>query len=366
MTETRLPFYLKSTTILLGLTLALGLLYYGRDLFVPLAYATLLAVLLHPVSCRLERIGMPRILAITLTLTIALIAVFAVIGFVSLQFAQFAEDIPRLKERIIDYSGELRTFIKQHFGITYRKQLEWFQMGTAKALRSGGLFVTQAFLVFSQITFIMVLVPIYTFLLLLYKQLFMEFFLRLSSRGGVQQVRAVLEESKLVLKNYLLALMIETTIIALLNVSALLLLGIDYALLLGVIAALLNLIPYVGILVGSILPIVIAFITKESIGYPVSVALVFSFIQLLDNNIIVPKIVGSHVRINAIVTIMAVIVGGQLWGISGMFLFIPLVAILKVVFDRVESLKPWGMILGDTIPEEPRIKKLRAGNPKTA
>jgi predicted PurR-regulated permease PerM len=192
--------------------------------------------------------------------------------------------------------------------------------------------------------------------------------MQLSCRGGVRQVRAVLEESKSVLKNYLLGLMVETAIIAALNVGALLLLGIDYALLLGVVAAILNLIPYVGIIIGGIFPIVIAFITKDAIWHPVSVALAFSVIQFLDNNLIVPKVVGAHVRINSIATIIAVIVGGQLWGISGMFLFIPLMAILKVVFDRVEPLKAWGMVLGDVIPapEEAGVKKIRAGNPKTA
>lgn len=366
MNETRLPFYMKSTTILLGLVLALGILYYGNNVFVPLAYATLFAVLLHPVSCRLEEFGMPKVLAITSTLLVALLIISAIVTFLTLQIGQLVQDIPRLKGRIFDYGNELQVFIKQNFGITYHKQIEWFRLATSKALQSGGLVINQALLVFSNATFLLVLVPIYTFLFLLYKQLFMEFFLQLSCKGGVRQVRAVLEESKLVLKNYVLGLMIETAIIATLNVGALLLLDLDYALLLGVVAALLNLIPYVGIIIGSIFPIIIAFITKDSIASPIAVALTFSFIQFLDNNIIVPKVIGAQVRINSIATIIAVIIGGQLWGISGMFLFIPVVAILKVVFDRVEGLKPWGMILGDTIPEEPQIKKLRAGNPKTA
>jgi predicted PurR-regulated permease PerM len=364
--ETRLPFYAKSTTVLLGLVLALGMLYYGRDVFVPIAYATLFAVLLHPISCRLERLGMPRILAIILTLLVALVVVGAILTFITVQVGQLSQDFPKLKERVVHYGGELQALIKETFGITYQKQLQWFRQGTTRVLQNGGVIISQAVSVFTGLTFIVVLVPIYTFLFLLYKQLFMEFFLQISFRGGVRQVRAVLDESKLVLKRYLLGLMVETAIIAALNVAALLLLGIDYAVLLGVVAALLNLIPYIGIIVGSIFPIVIAFITKDTIWHPISVALTFSFIQFLDNNLIIPKVVGSHVRINAIVTIVAVIVGGQLWGISGMFLFIPLVAVLKVIFDRVEALKPWGMVLGDVIPEEePRLKKLRAGSAKT-
>lgn len=364
--ETRLPFYAKTTTILLGLVLALGILYYGRDVFVPVAFAVLFAVLLYPVSRRLERLAMPRVLAIILTVLVALVLVAAILSFITMQIGQLSQDFPRLKERVVEYSGELQALLKENFGITYQKQIQWFRQGISKLLQSGGAIIGQAVSLFTGLTFILVLVPIYTFLFLLYQPLFMEFFLQLSYRGGAQQVRAVLDESTLVLKNYLLGLMVETAIVAALNVGALLLLGIDYALLLGVMAAVLNLIPYIGIIIGSIFPIAIAFITKDAVWYPVSVALTFGFIQFLDNNLIIPKVVGSHVRINSVAAIIAVIVGGRLWGISGMFLFIPLVAILKVVFDRVESLKPWGMVLGDVIPEGTRVKKIRAGRPKTA
>lgn len=364
--ETRLPFYAKSTFILLGLVLVTGILYYAAEVFVPLAYAALLSVLLYPMSYRLERIGIPRVLAITLTLTVALILVATVIGFIVWQAGQFSQDLPVLKERVFEYARELKVFLKENFGITYQKQLQWLRLTTSRVFENGGVLVSQTLLAFTKISYIMVLVPIYTFLFLLYRPLLVEFFFQLSSRGHIQQVKAVLDEIKRVVKNYLLGLMIETVIVAVLNVGVLLYLGIDYAVLLGVTAAILNLIPYVGIFIGSIFPTVIAFMMEESLWAPVSVVIAFSIIQFLDNNIIVPKIVGSYVRINSIATIIAVIVGGLLWGISGMFLFIPLVAILKVIFDRVESLKPWGMLLGDGVPKEARIKKPRAAAAKAA
>lgn len=364
--ETRLPFYAKSTFILLGLVLVTGILYYGADVFVPIAYAALLSVLLYPISYRLERFGIPRVLAITLTLTAALILVATVIGFIVWQAGQFSQDLPVLKERVFEYAREFKVFLKENFGITYQRQLQWLRLTTSRVFENGGVLVSQTLLAFTKISYIMVLVPIYTFLFLLYRPLFVEFFFQLSSRGRIHQVKAVLDEIKLVIKNYLLGLMIETVIIAILNMAVLLALGIDYAILFGVMAAILNLIPYVGIFIGSIFPTVIAFMMEDSLWAPVSVVIAFSMIQFIDNNIIVPKIVGSYVRINSIATIIAVIVGGLLWGISGMFLFIPLVAILKVVFDRVESLKPWGMILGDGIPKEARVKKPRASVSKAA
>ena len=144
--------------------------------------------------------------------------------------------------------------------------------------------------------------------------------------------------------------MIEAAIVATLNSVGLLILGIDYAILLGIIGAFLNVIPYIGGLVAVALPMLIALATKTSPFYPLYVLAIYYFIQLIDNNYIVPKIVASKVKINALISILVVLAFGALWGIPGMFLSIPLVGILKVIFDRIESLKPWGFLLGDTMP----------------
>jgi AI-2 transport protein TqsA len=117
-----------------------------------------------------------------------------------------------------------------------------------------------------------------------------------------------------------------------------------------VIGAILNLIPYLGGIIAIALPMVIAFVTKDSLTYPILVFFVYLFIQFVDNNFIVPKIVAARVKINALISVIAVLIGGALWGISGMFLSIPITAILKVIFDHIESLKPWGFLLGDIVP----------------
>jgi predicted PurR-regulated permease PerM len=134
------------------------------------------------------------------------------------------------------------------------------------------------------------------------------------------------------------------------NSVALLILGIDYAILLGIVGALLNLIPYIGGLVAVALPMIIAVVTKSTAWYALYVLAAYYFIQLIDNNFIVPKIVASKVKINALFSIIVVIAGNALWGLPGMFLSIPLLAIVKVIFDHIEPLKPWGFLLGDTMP----------------
>jgi predicted PurR-regulated permease PerM len=186
-------------------------------------------------------------------------------------------------------------------------------------------------------------------MLLFYKPLLLEFIKKLFHRTEHGTVAEVLVESKTVIQSYLIGLLIETAIVAALNAIGLLILGVDYAILLGFIGALLNIIPYVGGLIALSLAVVMALVTKPP-TYALLVMAMFLLIQLIDNNFLVPKIVASKVRLNALVSLIAVLCGGALWGIPGMFLSIPLLAIIKVIFDRIEPLKPWGFVLGDTMP----------------
>jgi predicted PurR-regulated permease PerM len=178
----------------------------------------------------------------------------------------------------------------------------------------------------------------------------MEFIRKLFRLEHHAAVAEVLTNSKKIIQSYLVGLFFEMIIIAVLNSAGLLLLGIDYAIILGITGAILNIIPYIGGLIAIALPMSVAFVTKNSITYPILVFCIYIFIQFIDNHYIIPRIVASRVKINALVSIIVVLIGGALWGIPGMFLSIPLIAILKVVFDHVEPLKPWGYLLGNTVP----------------
>jgi len=195
------------------------------------------------------------------------------------------------------------------------------------------------------------LVPVYLFMFLYYQPLLLGFIHKIFSAGNQGRVSEIVTQTKTVIQRYLVGLVIEAVIVAALNTAALVILGIDYAILLGVIGALLNVIPFIGGVVAVALPMMIALATKSSAWYAVYVLAIYYVIQLVDNNYIVPKIVASKVRINA------------LWGIPGMFLSIPLLAVIKLLFDHIEPLKPWGFLLGDTMPRllriAPILKKIR-------
>ena len=177
-------------------------------------------------------------------------------------------------------------------------------------------------------------------------------------------VLTVLKETKTIIQSYLVGILLEALIIAILNSTGLLILGIDYAIVLGITGALLNMIPYIGGVVAVVLPMTIAFITKDSLTSPLLVLALYGVIQFADNHFISPKVVASKVELNALVSIIVVLIGGAIWGVPGMFLSIPVTAILKVIFDKIESLKPLGFLLGNEVPGVNRFRLIKSREKK--
>jgi predicted PurR-regulated permease PerM len=201
--------------------------------------------------------------------------------------------------------------------------------------------------------------PIYTFLILYYRDMIRQFLVDLFKTDHRQKVFEVINESRVIVYNYMLGLSIEMAIITAINTIGFLIVGIKYALFLGLLSAVLNLIPYVGMLIASIFCMLVTLTSSQDLTDIIWVMVVLLVVQFFDNNIIMPKVVGSKVKINALITIFGVVIGGALCGLSGMFLSIPIIAILKVIFDRVDGLKPWGRILGDEVSYSHRLRLYR-------
>jgi predicted PurR-regulated permease PerM len=179
---------------------------------------------------------------------------------------------------------------------------------------------------------------------------------RLFGAGNNERVSEMLFETKSIIQGYLVGLFTQFAIVAILNSIGLLVIGIEYAILLGITGALLNIIPYIGGLMSVSMFVIFTLITKSPV-YLLYVIGLYILIQFIDNNFVVPKVIGSKVKLNALVSIIAVISGAALWGIHGMFLSIPLIAILKLVLDRTESLHAWGFLMGDTMPPIIKIRE---------
>jgi predicted PurR-regulated permease PerM len=340
------PFYVQSVVIFFGIIAVFFVFWILADIMIPLAFALFLSVLLNPLVNWMQKHKVPRTLAILAALLLAIIIVGGLLYFLSTQIAQFKDSLPMLKQKSMQIAEDIQRYIDHQFGIARIEQDKAVQ----DAFNGGKAMIGQTIFGVFGILAIVILLPIYMFFILFYKPLILNFLYEVFAEENSQKVAEVLTETKSAIQSYIVGLLIETLIVGILNSVALLILGVPYAILIGTIGALLNLIPYLGGLVAITLPVLMATVSKDGYSTQLGVILSYILIQFIDNNILVPRIVSSKVQINALMSIIVVLLGNQIWGLPGMFLSIPFIAVLKIIFDRIDGLKPWGKLMGDTVP----------------
>jgi predicted PurR-regulated permease PerM len=353
-----LPAYVKASILLIGIAVLLTILYIARSILVPVVFATILAIVLHPVVNFFVEKKVNRVLAIILTMLLTFLVIAAFGALLISQASRLSDSLPMLADKFTEMLNQGIAWFSGYFDINSQKIDEWILKTRGELFNSSSEAIGNTLVSLGNLLVVIFLIPVYVFMLLFYHPILIEFIHRIFSADHQSKVREIVTQTKTVIQRYLIGLIIEAGIIAALNTIALLALGIEYALLLGIIGALLNIIPYIGGLVAVALPMIVALITKESAWYPVYVMVIYYIIQLVDNNYIVPKIVASKVKLNALFSLLVVFVGNAIWGIPGMFISIPLLAIVKLVCDHVEPLKPWGFLLGDTMPPLIKIKSI--------
>jgi predicted PurR-regulated permease PerM len=351
-----LPFYAKASILIIGVVALLAILYIAQSIIVPLVFAFVVAILLNPVVSFFVHFRINRVVAIiiTLLLTILVIAAFGV--FIYTQAVNFSDSWPLFVKKFTEILNQAISSASDYLNIRPQIIHNWITKTQHELINIDGTLIGQTIVNVGGVIASLVLVPVYIFVILYYKPLLIEFIHRLFKEEHQSNVSVIVSQTKSVIQHYLVGLIIEAIIVGALNSAGLLLLGIQYAVLLGVFGALLNMVPYIGgiIAVGSFM--MVALVTKTSPWFAVYVFGVHTFIQIIDNDYIVPKIVASRVKINALFSIFVVLVGNALWGIPGMFLSLPLLAIAKVIFDHIESMQPLGFLLGDTMPPLIKIK----------
>lgn len=357
------PFYAKITIILLGISILLTILYIAQGIIVPLVFATIIAIVLHPVEVFFTRLRVKRVLAIIVTLILAFLVIISFGLFLFSQVRHFGESWPQLVDKLSLLATQSVSWASGYFNVDQKVINDWITHTKNDLLSSSGAIIGQTLVTAGGALVILLLIPVYVFMLMFYQPLLRDFISQLFGSLNQGRVGIVVSQIKSVIQSYLVGLVIEAAIVGTLYSVTLLILRVDYAIMLGIIGALLNVIPYLGGIVGVALPMLVALATKDSPWFAIYILIIFYIIQLIDNNFIVPKIVASKVKINALFSIIIVIAGNALWGIPGMFLSIPLLAIVKLIFDNTLTLKPWGFLLGDTMPEvkkpEPFFRKNR-------
>lgn len=355
-----LPFYAKFCFNLLTIVLLGWLIYIGQDILMPLFFAVVLAILLLPVSNRLVRWGLPQVPSMLLSILLAVALITTIVYFLSMQIASFANDLPSIRSNLNEHWHTVQQWVRTTFSLSYKEQDQAVKEMTTDMKGSGTSMVGTTLITALSAILMIVLLPIYTFLIMYYRGLIRKFFMDIFPDRHHNSVEEVMQESKTIVQSYMVGLLIEMAIVAALNATGFLIIGIQYAIFLAVLAAILNMIPYVGMLVATVVCLLISLTTSNNMTDLLWVAATLLVVQFIDNNFLMPYVVSSKVRINALVSIIGVLIGGSLAGVSGMFLSIPGIAIIKTIFDRVEGLKPWGMLMGEGNGKV-NVKKKRSG-----
>jgi predicted PurR-regulated permease PerM len=347
---------IRTCAFMIIATLAVYWLIVLRTFLVPMLISILLSILVLPITIELQGKGLRKVPAIifTLILFLGLIA-----GILYVSFSQISDMIemwPTFQQKSHQMVLDLKGWMSTTLGFTDQNQMSELENMPSNLIKSNG---STALLKTTSILADLALIPLYMFFMLYYRHFFCNFLYIVLGKKEKVRVNQVLLRIYDVVHNYLVGLFTVMVIVGALNTIGLLALGIKYAVFFGFFASLLLLIPYIGVIIGSLLPIMMALVTKESPMYAVGVGAIFLFIQFIEGNFITPYIVGSKISINPLMAIIALLLGGMLWGIAGMVLALPMIAILKVILDQSERLKAFGYVLGE--PDEsvtlPQMKR---------
>src|SRR6478735_1398991 len=325
----------KITWYLLLLLLVLVLLYAGRTLFVPMFYGLFIAIILYPLCRWLEKKGIPRSVSIGAGLLIVTILLCALVGLLIMEVNALRADFPMLQTKIRPAWNQLTLWISYTFNLPIDLQEKWLENTAARISDNSGSFLAGTFSATASLLFYLFIVPVFTALFLYNRHDFVLFLDKVIGSAYHDRIHTVLNNSVQTYAHFVKGMILVYLFVGVLNSLGLLALGIRHAILFGFITAIMTIIPYVGIFVSALLPISMAIITKDSIWYPLGVIGVFAFVQYLEANLIFPKVVAAELNISTWATLVAIIAGGIIWGISGMILFVPFVGLLKIITDMV-------------------------------
>jgi predicted PurR-regulated permease PerM len=343
--EIKLPFYARLAAILLSVMLILVIMHEGKSVIIPLFFSVLIAFMLLPLTKWLERRKLPRTISAIIAILLFVAFIGGVFYLLGAQITEFSKDLPQLGERMQTWIANLQGWIAAEYGVDASKQLEYLNDAVTGFAHYASLMAQALLLAVTGFAIWTLFVFIFTYFILTHRNLLRNFVTSLFRRKDQARVAEILSETRILANGYVIGLLIEMVVVAVLNVGFMLIFGVRYALLLGVLAAVMNIIPYLGIYTATAIAALIT-LSNSTPSHALGVIAILLIIHFVDANMLMPRIVGRRVNMNPLITIVAVLVGNLLWGISGMFLFIPLVGILKIVFGRVEGLKPWAILMG--------------------
>ena len=357
--ETPVPFQSKgrfsALEILQFTVLSSLILYFGKTLFIPLSFSLLIGFILYPICKWMETKGIKKGNAIVICILGVTLLVGALIYLLFIQFTNFLQEWQSLRDKLTETINQLSIFILEQFDISLEKQTDFINNTLINSGSQAISIVRNTAYSLSESVFFLLMIPIFSALILFHRHILSNALYEIFPPERKNTIHEILIETIHAYYNFIKGMLIVYLIVGFLNSIGLMIIGVPHPFLFGFIASILTFIPYVGIMISSLLPIAVSWITYNSIWYPLAVVAVFSFVQLLEAYIIFPFAVGSRLKINTLAIIIVVIVGGIIWGAAGMILFIPFISIIKLIADRTPSLRTLSVLLGDA--DQKKTKK---------
>lgn len=355
MKEIQLPFLIKLTCVLISVILLGFLMKIGQTILSPLFFAFIMALLFVPFANFLEKHFLfSRAISSSVSVLLMAGVMTGIIYFFTTQMSDFVNDFPQLQNQVLSSLHQLQLWISRTFNVKIAMQMEYLNEGLQKLLSSSGIILGFTVNMFSSVAAFVAFSVLFFIFILNYRRNLYRFVISVFDESHTQKVEEITREIQRIIKQYIVGLVIQIIIVSLLTSGLLTFLHVKYAILLGALTGLLNVIPYIGIFTSCLLASLISFATGGD--KTLIVVLGYIGIHAVDANIVLPLVVGSKVKINALFTFLGLLAGEALWGIAGMFLSIPFLAILKIIFERIDGLEPWGNLLGESKKRKPRKK----------
>ena len=339
----------STTKILQSVVLVCIILYFGKTLFIPLSFSLLISFILYPVCKWMEQKGISKAIAILIAIVMVLFIFSGIFYLLFLQINEFSNEWVPFKIKLLEALSQISMYTSEHFGITGDEQLTFLKNTVNNSGKETFSILKTILYSLSGYAFLLFIIPVFTALILYHRKMLVQVLYQIFPSDRKKAVHEVLIETIHAYYNFIKGMALVYLIVGLLNSIGLAIIGIPHPFLFGFIASILTFIPYIGIIISSLLPIAISWITFNSVWYPLSVILIFSIVQILEAYVIFPIAVGSRLKINTLVIIIMITAGGILWGAAGMILFIPFISIIKLIAERTESLKTLALLLSDGI-----------------
>lgn len=312
----------------------------------------LISFILYPICKWMEKKGINHGVAIFISILGVILFFGAVIYLLFTQVVEFSNEWQIFKVKLLETANQLSVFLAERFNISSEKQMAFLKNLVSNSGTQAISLLKITIYSISESLFYLLIIPVYSVLILYYRQLLVNVLYHVFPSEKKEIIREILVETIHAYYNFIKGMLVVYLVVGILNSLGLYIIGIPHPFLFGFIASILTFIPYIGIIVSSLLPITVSWITFNSIWYPIGVIIVFSIVQILEAYVIFPFAVGSRLKINTLIIILVVIIGGIIWGAAGMILFIPFVSIAKLIAERTKGLKTLSMLLGDANSEK--------------